>query len=112
MNICCGSPLEKEKLEFEKIEVKVESGIYEFDNEDGVFKYKNAKKIKEDENEKEKLINELEQLDKEKENYEEKIKELDLKIKNIEKILLMDMKENQYIRIIGQKTEENRRKDS
>ena len=68
MNICCGSPLEKEKLEFEKIEVKVESGIYEFDNEDGVFKYKNAKKIKEDENEKEKLINELEELDKEKEN--------------------------------------------
>ena len=112
MNICCGGVLEPEKQEFEKIEVEVENGHLVFDNEKGVFTYKNTQQIKEEKNEKENLKKELEELDKEKENYEEKIKELDLKIKNLEKILLMDMKENQYIQIIGEKTEEKRRKDS
>ena len=112
MNICCGGVLEPEKPDFEEIIVEVDKGHLVFDNKKGVFKYKNTQQIIEDKNEKENLKKELEELDKEKENYEEKIKELDLKIKNLEKILLIDMKENQYIQIIGQKTEEKRRKDS
>ena len=112
MNICCGGGMEKEDLKFEDFKVIVENGVLEFDNNEGVFKYKDAKKIKETKKEKSKLKKEIEDLEDECQNYREKIKEMDGKIKNLEKILLMDMKENQYIQIIGEKTEEKRRKDS
>ena len=104
MNICCGDDLRVERPKYSDVEVKVEEGILTFDNDLGVFKYENSKQRKENDEEIENLDDKLEQLENEKENYLNKIRELDLKIKNLEKILLTDMKEKQYIEIIGQRT--------
>ena len=111
MNICCGSEMVYEPLKYEEVKVKVEEGILKFDTNKGAFKYMDIKKINQNKEEMENLDKELEDKEKEKIDYLEKIKDLDLKIKNLEKILLMDMKENQYITIIGKKTEENRNND-
>ena len=100
-----------EKPEFSTIEVKLEEGTLKFDNGEGVYRYENTKKVNENKNETENLEQKLEQIEKQKEEYEMKINDLDLKIKNIEKILLMDIKENQYIQLIGKKTAENRQKN-
>ena len=109
MNICCGDDMFRERPVFSDVKVKVEEGLLKFDNKLGVFKYENVIQKKEKGEEIYNLDDKLEQLEKEKENYLIKIRDLDLKIKNLEKILLTDMKEKQYIEIIGQKTLENRR---
>ena len=112
MNICCRNDMMKEKPEFSDIEVFLEEGTLKFDYYDGVFKYQNTKVIKEQKEEEEDLDNRLMKLNKEKEDYELKIRELDLKIKNLEKIILMDMKEKQYIQYIGKKTLEKRNEEN
>ena len=111
MNICCEGELPYEKLDYEDVKVNVEEGELEFDTKNGVFKYKDIKKEEQNKEEMNNLDKELEDKEKEKSDYLEKIKDLDLKIKNLEKILLMDMKENQYINIIGKKTKENLNND-
>ncbi len=111
MNICCGSDMRAEEPKEEEVKVKVEEGVLNFDFKKGVFKYMDIKKINEKKQEMENLEKELEEKENEKNDYKERIKDLDLKLKNLEKILMMDMKEKQYITIIGKKTEENRNDD-
>ena len=138
MNICCGGgllPEDLSKLPYEDIEVKIkdkkkpeekkvnkddddeeededdEEKILEkyiFNHKKGIYEFKNSKSENEKNHEIEELKKILEKKRNEKLEYEKKIRDLDLKLENMEKILLMDIKENQYINLIGVKTQENR----
>ena len=103
MNICCGGDFDEEKLRYSKIKIEVEEGKLNFENNTGVFTYKNTVQEKENKSEIDKLKKKLEELDEKKKKFEEEIKDLNYKIKNIEKILFRDTKENLYIKDIGPK---------
>ena len=120
MNICCGGNLDEEDLEFSDIEIKLkkkkkgeeEKGKEEkiqFDNNEGVFTYKNTTLEKEKESTIKELEEYLGELNEKKKVYENGIEDLNIKIKNLEEILKMDMKENNYIQIIGKKTLEHKK---
>ena len=112
MNVCCGNEMFVEKPTFNNIEFKLEEGILKFDNKAGYFKYEDTKQKNAKKEEIENLGKKLKEIEKEKEDYEIKLKELDLKINNMKKLLSLDMRENQYIKIIGKKTEENNLNDN
>ena len=108
MNVCCGNnKVMPEKLEYDNFKFVLKEGDLKFDNELGVFKYEDTKKMKEIKEEIENLETKLEEIETEKEDYKTKIDDLNLKIKNMEKLLALDMRENQYIKLIGKKTEES-----
>ena len=100
MNVCCGNQLASEKLEYNDIEFNLKQGTLKFDNDIGVFKYEDTTKKKEKEEEMENLQKKLIQIKKEKKDYETKISDLDTKIENMKKILSIDIRENQYIKLI------------
>ena len=89
------------KLKFEKITFNLIETKFTFDEVKGVFKLEDTKKL----NIKKKEIDEIEKKLKEKNEkmyeYNEKIKKLNLKLKNMEKVLLLDDKEQQYIHLLG-----------
>ena len=105
-----GNKDEDEEEEDEEDEDKKEKILeeYIFNHTKGIYEFKNSKSENEKNLEIEKLKKTLEKKEKEKSDYEKKIRDLDLKLENMEKILLMDIKENQYINLIGVKTQENR----
>ena len=122
MNICCGGKLDEEDLEFSDIEIKLkkkkkgeeekgkeEEEKIQFDNKKGVFTYKNTTLEKEKESTIKELEEYLKKLNEKKKVYENGIEDLNIKIKNLEEILKMDMKENNYIQIIGKKTLEHKK---
>ena len=122
MNICCGGNLDEEDLEFSDIEIKLkkkkkgeeekgkeEEEKIQFDNKKGVFTYKNTTLEKEKESTIKELEEYLKKLNEKKKVYENGIEDLNIKIKNLEEILKMDMKENNYIQIIGKKTLEHKK---
>ena len=104
MNICGCGGLQKEELRFNEIGIKSEEGMLNFDNSKGVFVFENTKKINEKKKELEELEKQREKAEKEKRDFEKKIGILDQKLKDMEKILMIDMKENLYIKNIGEKT--------
>ena len=109
MNICCGETLDGldlRKKGFDTIDLKLDKTILQFYEKEGVFQVldtddKNGK-IWEKKNELKELKIKLEKKNKEIDDYLIKINDLDKKIKNMEKIILMDEKENQYIEQLGQ----------
>ena len=115
MNICCTNdfldPTGLKEFTYNDIKVKTEEGIFIFNNSKGNYQYKNT----ELENKKKSKIEELEKILEEKEKktkeHKKKIEELDLKLKDMKKIVIMDIKENQYITLIGKKTEEKRKNE-
>ena len=121
MNICCGENTDKHDLVNRKQKIKVKDKlidyIIEYDNKiyltleqtklrfneiPGVFhvddiipsgsQIKNYDELKMKIEEKEDKI----------ESYSKKIRDLDLKLANMEKVLLMDDKEQQFIHLLGQ----------
>ena len=112
MNACCGNEMLVESPIFNDIEFKLEEGSLIFDNEEGVFKYEDTKQKNAKKEEIENLGKKIKEIEKEKEEYQIKIKELDMKINNMKKLLSLDMRENEYIKVIGKKTQENNLDDN
>ena len=74
---------------------------YIFDAEHGIFKLKGTKEsiIKNKENDE--IEKQLNEKNEKMNDYKEKIKKLNHKLKNLEKVLLLDDKEQQYIHLLG-----------
>ena len=107
MNVCCGTMhMMEETPEFENIIMKVTEITLKFDNDSGTFKYVDTTAMKAKKEEIKKLEEKLEDLDEEKEEYKKKINDLELKIKKMKKLIEIDMRENKYIKYIGEKTQE------
>ena len=115
MNICCGEALDNnidlQNTKYDEILITLDKTTIKFFEDEGVFKVydtddeRGALGKKKQEIEDLKL--KLELKDKEIEDYEIRIEDLDKKIKNMEKILLMDEKEQQYIGLIGENNKKN-----
>ena len=112
MNICGGSSLENYadphkrigfyNLDYDNIELNLDETRFEFIKELGEFHLKGTKelndKIRENDDVEEKLKEEDEKIN----IFKDKIIDLDIKIANLEKVLLLDSKEQQYIHYLGQ----------
>ena len=118
MNICCGEATDGKNLVIRR-EEKGELIDYKINYEDKIYLTLEQKKLRFYENpgvfdldkiepsgNQKKIYDELKSKIIEKEEkidiYKKKIKDLDLKLANMEKVLLMDDKEQQYIKLIGQ----------
>ena len=126
MNLCCSPSLTKEDLgKYDEIIIKVKeskkderkddkiiNGKLIFNHPLGLYYYKNINSENESNNEIEKYQKILEEKKNEKDDYIKKIKDLDKKIKNMEKLLIMDIKEKEYIKLIGEKTQEENNKEN
>ena len=109
MNICCGETLDGIDLRengFDKINLKLDKTLLQFYEKEGVFQVLDTEvengKLWDKKNEIKELKLKIEKKNKEIDEYQIKLNDLDKKIKNMEKIILMDEKENQYIEQIGE----------
>ena len=107
MNICCGEGLDKGPLKkFDDLYLTLDEttlifladkGIFDvYDSDDEKIGLGSKKKEYED------LKIRLEIKEKEEEDWNRKLNELDKKLANMEKVLLQDDREKQYIRVLGE----------
>ena len=108
MNVCCGDALEDNVnyREFGDIFLMLNRTTLKFVNEEGKFYVLDTDDPNTDLNDKKRLIDELrlksENKDKEIQEYLLKIRDLDIKLDQMEKLLIQDKKEQEYINLIGQ----------
>ena len=112
MNICCGENIEHNKDlsdKYDPLYLTLSDTTLKFYEKEGLFHVYDSNESKEYINDKQQIIEDLkiklEQKDEEIEDYKGKINDLDYKIKKMEKILLIDAKEQQYIGLIGENNE-------
>ena len=113
MNICCGENTDEHNLvkrgEIDKDEIKDYRILYD----DNIYLYLEPTKLKFHEipglfhvddiksSESHELKMKIEEKKDKIKLYSKKIRDLDLKLANLEKVLLMDDKEQQYIKLLG-----------
>ena len=118
MNICCGENTDEHNLvkrgEIDKDEIKdyrilYDDNIYlyleqtklKFHEISGVFHVDDIKPSGSQKKEIDELKMKIEEKKAKIKLYSKKIRDLDLKLANLEKVLLMDDKEQQYIKLLG-----------
>ena len=109
MNICCGEALDNNidlrKSGYDDIYLTLDNTTLKFFEKDGVFRVLDTDDETGDLGMKKKELEDLklkiEIKNKEIEDYQIKLKDLDKKLANMEKVLLMDEKEQQYIDFLG-----------
>ena len=102
MNVCCGSNLGgKPDLTNDEIFLNLEKTTLKFNEEKGVFTIfdiqDESSPLKKKKDEIRELKHQIKQKEKEIKDYKAKIEEINAKLENMDKILLMDEKEQQYI---------------
>jgi len=108
MNICCGDNIGHKDLpdRYDDIFLTLTDATLKFYENEGVFHLYNSNHTGGVLNDKEILLEDLKiklkQKNEEIEDYHNKINDLDDKIKKMEKILLIDEKEQKYIELIGE----------
>ena len=112
MNICCGDNTGHNKDltdKYDPLYLTLSETTLKFDENDGLFHVYDSNESRGYINNKKQLIEDLkiqlESKDKEIEDYHIKINDLDYKIQQMEKILLIDEIEQQYIDLIGENNE-------
>ena len=115
MNICCSEGLDNVDLRRkgfdEKIYLKLDKTILRFFEKDGVFRVLDSEDETGDLGNKKAELEGLKKKIKIKDDeisfYELKIKDIDKKLADLEKVLLMDDKEQQYIELLGENNKNN-----
>ena len=117
MNICCGENTDKENLVKrgekdelidykilydDKIYLTLEQTKLLFHEIPGVFDVDEIKPSESQKKNYDELYMKIEEKEDKIKLYSKKIRDLDLKLANMEKVLLMDDKEKQYIKFLGQ----------
>ena len=116
MNICCSEGLDnvdlrKTGFKDDFIYLRLDKTILRFYENEGVFRVLDSDDVGGDLGNKKLELEELKKKIKKKDEeitfYELKLKDLDAKLANMEKVLLMDDKENQYIELLGENNAKN-----
>ena len=116
MNICCSEGLDnvdlrKRGFKDDIIYLRLDKTILRFYEKEGVFRVLDSDDVGGDLGDKKLELEELKKKIKKKDEeitfYELKLKDLDAKLANMEKVLLMDDKENQYIELLGENNAKN-----
>ena len=107
MNICCGDRLlpEDDYKDYDDILLTLNKTTLKFNNEEGKFYVLDTDDDNTDLNVKKKVLDELklkkEAKEREIQDYLIKIKDLDLKLEQMERLLIQDEKEQEYIEFIA-----------
>ena len=115
MNICSSEGLDNVDLRRkgydDKIYLKLDKTILRFFEKDGAFRVLDSEdetgELGSKKAEIEGLKNKIKIKDNEISFYELKLKDIDRKLADLEKVLLMDDKEQQYIELIGENNNKN-----